>query len=414
MLASSAALVLQAHPSLSASRVARAPLRCADFLDTIGANLHLGYPNTGYDDVAAVIAAMKYCGIRFARDSAVYDRAPNAAHYRAVAASGVKFCMFWGPGRSMSDEMRQLDALEADHPGAVWAMEGPNEIKPSFSYAGLVATPAAEKFMSDMRAEASRYDRLRNKPIVRFTDDTHASCDCDFANLHIYPKGGQQPGALIRLVRDRWIAPGGFMSGKGMVFTEFGYHSLVGKPAPGAWQGVDEERQAILLLNGWFAAAAAGVTRTFAYELLDEHPGRPGARNMQDCFGLFRADGTPKLAAAALRRLSALLADRSARAREFQPAPVAVAVEGAETVASLRLRNAQGQAFLCLWNEAPVWDANSASPLPVTPTTAIVTLPARAPVKAWDPVADRPPMELGGSSRVAIELGAHPIVLQIA
>jgi hypothetical protein len=388
-------------------------MRCADFLDTIGVNLHLGYPATAYNDVARVISAMKYCGIRFARDAAVYDRAPNPTHYGALAASGVRFCMFWGPGRSMSDEMRQLDALEAEHPGAVWALEGPNEIKAAFSYAGLSGSPAALRFMADMRAQASRYDRLRNKPIVRFTDDTRAACDCDFANLHVYPKGGQQPGAVIRLVRDRWIAPGGFMPGRGMVFTEFGYHTLVGKPASGAWQGVDEETQAILLLNGFFAAAAAGVARTFAYELLDEYPARRGAEKMQNCFGLFRADGAPKRAATALRRLSQVLGGSSAHEDLPQSATVGAQVEAAKTVRSLRMRNSHGQDFLCLWNETSVWDANRAGASPAAPVRAAVTLSAPAHARAWTLVDDRPPTGFNGSSQFEVELRGGPIVIQM-
>jgi hypothetical protein len=416
LIAMGAAVIGQGFPSPVTARPIPAAMTCAAFLDTIGVNTHLEYANSQYNDVIAVGAALKYCGVRHARDGAVYDRAPNAAHYQTLAAAGVRFCMMWGPRRSLSDEMRQLDAFEAEHPGAVAALEGPNEIKPGFAYAGQTGTPAAQKFMSDMRTEAARYERLRRKPLVAFTGYSGYSCDCDFANVHPYPKGGQQPGAIIRRARDRWVGPDGFMGGKGMFFTEFGYHTLVGKPtAPGAWQGVDEERQAILLLNGWFDAAAMGVTRTYAYELLDEGPQRSAGAIMQNRFGLFHPDGAPKASATALKRLAGLLAGQGqGHGRRSQPAPAVSGFDSAETVSCLPLRHADGSTLLCVWNESPVWDPQTAAPSPATSTHAVVALSRPSAGTAWDPLSDRGPTELGRAARFDVSVGAHPLVLQFS
>src|SRR6516225_7200864 len=64
-------------------------LRCADFLDSLGVNTHLRYVATQYNDVSAVIAAMKYAGLRHARDTAPDAHKPNAPHYEACARAGL-------------------------------------------------------------------------------------------------------------------------------------------------------------------------------------------------------------------------------------------------------------------------------------------------------------------------------------
>jgi hypothetical protein len=407
-------LIGQALARRSAARASSAPMTTSGFLDTIGVNTHLEYPDSLYNDVSGVIAAMQYCGLRFARDGAVTDRLPNAAHYGRLAAAGVKFCMPWGPGRSMSDEMRQLDALEAEHPGAVDALEGPNEIKPGFSYAGMTGTPAAQRFMADMRKEAAGYERLRGKPLVAFTGYSGYDCDCDFANVHVYPRGGRQPGALVRQVHDRWVGPGGFMAGKGLFLTEFGYHTVVGKPTkPGAWQGVDEGRQAILLVNGLFDAASMGVARIYVYELLDERRGRPGYANPANRFGLFRADGAPKPAATALKRLHAVLSDAATRGPESAGAPTMTGLEASAAMNCLPLRGPGERMFLCLWREDQVWNSDAAAPLAVAPVEVAVSLSRPTPALRWDLLSSGPGAALGSAARFDFELGAEPAILQI-
>jgi hypothetical protein len=153
-----------------AARPLGRPGRCADFLDTIGVNTHLGYADSQYNDIAQVAAALRYIGINHVRDRAIDSRSPNSGHYRALAAGGVKFCMFWGVKRSMANAIDQIGALEASYPGAIQALEGPNEIKPAFAYSGLSGIPAARKFMTDMRHAAAANPVLRRKPLINCAD----------------------------------------------------------------------------------------------------------------------------------------------------------------------------------------------------------------------------------------------------
>ncbi|HEX4182664.1 MAG TPA: hypothetical protein VHY34_05355 [Caulobacteraceae bacterium] len=390
------------------------PLRCADFLATIGVNTHVSYHDSQYDDPTAVIAALKHVGLKYVRDVAINSRAPNAGHYGALAAAGVSFCMFWGVRRTMADAIEQIGALEAAYPGAVHALEGPNEIKPSFAYAGATGNDAARKFMADMRAAAGADARLRRKPLVSFTSYTPVATDCDFANDHPYPKAGRQPGEPLRATQQRYVGPGGVMPGKPMVFTEFGYHTLVGKPTrSGAWQGVDLERQAVLIINALFDCAAAGIARTYIYQLMDGYADAGRAPNQEAHFGLFRFDGSPKPAATALKTLFALLADDGPRARDFTPSRLAMRVTVQAPVSRLALRDSSGRNYLALWNESQIWNKDMIAPQEVAPVTASVTLERPAAMSLFDIIDSRRDQRLGTVASANVEVGAHPILLRI-
>jgi hypothetical protein len=388
-------------------------VRCADFLDSIGVNTHLRYVATQYDNVSAVIAAMKYAGFRYARDTAPEAGKPNAGHYEAFARAGLSFCLFWGVKRTMQNALGDVGALAARHPGAVHALEGPNEIQPRFDYGGLLGIAAAQKFMADMRAGAAAIPSLRRLPLVNFTSFTPAAGDCEYANQHPYPKAGAQPRERIRNAWEKYVGPQGVMPGKPIMFTEFGYHTLVGKPGrPGQWQGVDEERQAVMLVNAWCDAALIGVSRVYLYQLFDGQPERGGAPNQEGHFGLFRLDGSPKPAASAFKTLTALLADPAPEARSFTPAPqVKVALD--RPLSCLALQSAGGAEFLALWNESPIWDPQTAAPLTIGPAYARVTLPRARRVTAVDVIGAGGAEDLGTRSSVVIPVGAHPVVVRL-
>ena len=411
--------ILAAGPALLLSSGARAaspqtPMRCADFLDTIGVNTHVGYEQSQYGDLAAIRAALDYLGVRHVRDAAINRAMPNAGHYRALAAAGVRFCLYWGARRPMNEAIGEIAELEGAYPGAAAALEGPNEIKPDFAYAGALGNLAAQRFMADMRTAAAANPQLRRKPIVALTTYARVAVDCDYANAHPYPKGGAQAASLVRTILERQVGPGGAMPGKPMMFTEFGYHTLVGKPSrPNEWQGVDLERHAVLTLSALFGAAAAGIARTYVYQLLDGFPDGARGPNMENHFGLFALNGAPKPAAASIRRLFALLADAGPGARNFAPSPIGARIVAAGPVSSLALQNSAGRRFLALWNQSPVWNAEAAAPQAVDPIPATVTLAAPAPLKAYDLIDPDRTMDLGAGASARIPVGGRPMLLSV-
>jgi hypothetical protein len=390
------------------------PIRCADFLDTIGVNTHVGYADSQYGPARAILSAMTYIGVKYARDVAINPSQPSASHYRELARGGISFCMFWGVHRAMSEAIAQISDLERLWPGSVHALEGPNEIKPGFAWNGLAGNAAGQAFMRDLRRAALADPRLRHKPVVNYTSYAPVAAECDFANQHPYPKGGRQPAAIIRQARDEYVGPRGVMPGKPMMFTEFGYHTLVGKPPrQGRWQGVDEDTQAALTLNGLFVAVADGISRTYIYQLLDGYADGAALPDQERHFGLFRFDGAPKPAATALKRLFATLEDKAADARAFAPRPLAAEVSIQGPGKALFLRGALGQAFVALWNDSPVWDVESAARVPATPAVVTVTQASPAGLRATDLIDPALDVVYPPARATRIALGGHPTLLRL-
>ena len=388
-------------------------MRCADLRATVGVNTHLRYANSQYDNIEAVLSALAYCRLHHVRDTAISAQAPNASHYARLAAAGIRSCLFWGSGRPMADAIAQISALEAVHPGAVEFLEGPNEIQPRFAYAGLAGLAAGQRFMADMKAAAAADPHLRDKPLVSFTSFQPAGSVADFANHHPYPKAGSQPGDLIRARRNQWVGSGGAMPGKPMVLTEFGYHTLVGKPAiPGHWQGVDEDVQAILILNGIFDAATAGITRTYIYQLLDGAADMPGHVTQENHFGLFRPNGEPKPAATAIRNLMTLISDPVPGQHGFPMAPMTLPLATNRAVNALPLQDAAGRNGVVLWQEAPIWDTASTARIPVSDAMVQFELPPQTRILAVA-IADNRPVPASQAGRTAsVPLNAGPVLVR--
>ena len=93
----------------------------------------------------------------------------------------------------MDETIDQIAALETTYPGAVCGLEGPNEIKPAFTYEGLSGNDAAKAYMTELRHKAGLNNALRTLPLVSFTSYAPAPSACDFANAHPYPKMGSAP-----------------------------------------------------------------------------------------------------------------------------------------------------------------------------------------------------------------------------
>ena len=384
------------------------PMRCGDFLDTIGVNTHLRYAKSQYNDADAVVAALRYCGMRHVRDTAISSEAPNAGHYLKLANVGVGFCLFWGVGRTMMDAITQVDRLETAHPGAIDFLEGPNEVQAKFNYAGQMGLAAAQQFMVDVRADAQQRPALRKIPLVSFTSFKPVSSVSDYANHHPYPKNGVQPGALIKLRHDQWVGPEGAMPGKPMVLTEFGYHTLTSSDTrPGHWRGVDEESQATLLLNGWFDAARVGIARTYIYQLFDAAADLSDKPSQENHFGLFRLDGSPKPSATAFRSLSRLLADTSPTARSFPVSAVRERVVSDTAVNVLPLRHSTGRVFFVVWTEPSLQAGGE--------TAAInrVTVDGISHMEAYDAATLRRLTTEISRNGPTVQLGVRPVLLAL-
>lgn len=415
LIAAGATLVAAVSATASRASGGRAgSLSHRAFLDILGVNIHLNSGASPYADLARVTAAFDFLGVRSARAAAIGPQVANRDHYDALADRGIKFCMLFGGARPVEAAMDHVAAFETAHPGAVFALEGPNEIKAGFAHGGLLGTNAAQRFMSELRMAAAAHPQLRAKPLVAFTADTRVVSDCDAANVHFYPLHGAQPGPTFDQIMARWSGPAGMMPSKPVMVTEMGFQTLRDPSTrPGQWLGVDEEAQAILILNGWIAAAAAGITKLYLYELLDGAVDRSSAPNPENHFGLFRADGAPKTAAIAVGALNRLLTTPARLTSRAPGSPFVGRVDAGPSIRFLRIQGPERPTFLLFWNNSPIWDRELGAAATTRPVPVEVILDSPAPMTAWDIMTGRPSTDFNVSRAASLAVGARPVALQI-
>jgi hypothetical protein len=150
---------------------------------------------------------------------------------------------------------------------------------------------------------------------------------------------------------------------------------------------VDEATQAKNTLNLLADTFKAGVKQTFLYELM-EGVANPSTTDIENTFGLFRADGTPKPVATAIHNLTSILADPAGNALTFTNGTLDYSISNLPTTGhSLLLEKANGVFELLVWNEAPNWNSTTKSAIPAAPTNIEVNLGAiYRYIKAFDPL----------------------------
>lgn len=308
----------------------------SDFIDSIGVGLHIDYGDGGYRDVDRVLESLHYLGISNVRNDAPNPRRAKQSSFPRLAAEGIHFDMISPAFETLPD----LAAFQERFPGAVAAIEGVNEINNnrSMEYAGFTGTKAAQAFQAELfnRVKADRV--LAAVPVFNFTDYPDHPGIADYGNFHAYAKGGREPTEDLRNGRE-W--QGGVMPGKPLVCTEFGYFTA---PTGVGWGGVTEEQQARLLLFGLLENAAAGVKRTYIYQLLDAYPD-PAYKDQERHFGLFDIEFKPKIAATTLRNVLAILRDVAPSTSEVPLTPPMVTANAR----TLLLRSSATEWVLFVW-----------------------------------------------------------------
>jgi hypothetical protein len=340
-------------------------VRAADLAEGLGVNVHVEYTDGAYADAGRTLAALKFLRINLVRDGAPDPHSQGQASYGALARAGVRFDLVVNGG-DISTAVRGLTALQAQYPGAVHAIEGPNEINnhATFTFAGLTDKHrAATAYQAALYAAVRGSPRLKSIPVLAFTDYPDTPGPCDVANFHSYPDGRGAPGA--RLAEDAHEAIA-VSPDRPIVDTEFGYFT---QPIRGA---LSQRGQARLILTGLLDNAAQGVRETYIYQLLDAYPD-PGAEDSEKHYGLFDIQDRPKMSAEMLRRLMQLLQDDAPNAHTFPLRPPGVAIQGLPpTARTLVIEKASGETLIAVWNETPVWDATREVDLEGPTTEAVL------------------------------------------
>jgi hypothetical protein len=400
-----------------------ATLRAADFIAAIGVNTHLEYYDTAYalpngsaPDAQKIASELAYLGISRIRDG--FPTAQTLPAMQTLAADGIRFDMLVPSSSSPSQlggQIASLDPLGS----AVAAVEGPNEIniQSSFAWNGQTGDAAAIAYQQALASAVKSDAALAGAQLYNFTlassnaaDYTalgNLSADATYGNVHIYFANGAPPASTIRWVLGM-AAP--VTPAKPEVITETNYTSdpaIAGQP--------DATVQAKYDLDLLMDAARDGVAATYLYELLDEKPD-PSNGNIEDHFGLFNNDGTPKPAATALHNLTTILGDTGSTAHSFQTGTLNDAVSGLPASGdTLLLEKSNGAYDIVLWAEPALWNASTQSEIAAAAHQVQVTLPTAAAVQVFDPLAGTSAIaQYGATSSVSVSLTDHPIVIEVA
>jgi hypothetical protein len=388
------------------------------FIQTLAVITHVNYLDGAYANVDKVAENLTWLGIHHVRDYPP-GSAPPFSSYVFLAQRGVKFNFL--TGSNIDESIKRAAALNAAVPGSVAAIEGFNEIDNfPVSHNGLKGAAAGLALQREIYARVRDTPGLAGVPVYDLTGYDTKSVEtradsADYANQHVYPQNGEQPAYNAN--GDRWMGSAINSVKKfqlPIVITEFGYFSM---PQAGWYQiGVDEQTQAKGVLNGYMDAAAAGVKRTYVYELLDQKPD-PQNKSVQMHFGLFRNDYSPKPVAHAIHNLTSILntgtmrranaAARDTLAYTLSDMPV--------SANSLLLQKKDGRFVLALWNETLIWNRATGTPLTSPPARVELDFGAKASrVDLYDPLVSATPFATRRDVRqMSVDIPDHVILLEV-
>ncbi|MET0531612.1 MAG: hypothetical protein ABW003_25330 [Microvirga sp.] len=411
--------------ALPMDALAAAPMRSADFIDSIGVQTHLSFAGTTYTRLDKVLEAFKFLGILRARDRVPDPRGPSAFGARAtvlLGRAGIKFNLTIRAGHQPQAVIEILRAIEREAPGTVASLEGYNEINhQKVNFDGMSGIRGAAAGQAAFYQAIKSDPDFAKLPVFNLTGIDMVSDPnfpfgqtlegyADYANLHYYPQNGHQP--------DRWIrdnfAPGyklAFPFPK--VITEFGYFTI---PQSG-WNfiGVDEATQAKGIVNGIFDAARAGFARIYIYELLDQKKD-PANTERESHFGLFNADFAPKPSAQALANTISVLSDRSGNATSFETKPLGVQVGASATeLKTFLMQKSNGSYVLAAWREPPFWDRARGQPIVAPPQD--FRLKFEKPfgrLNVYDPIQSREPIaKRVDTDAIDVAVSDHVVLVEL-
>lgn len=392
-------------------------MRATEFLDTIGVNTHVG--SDPYNNPAGIASMLSYLGTSYIRQSSPTD-ATSLANMQALGQLGAKFDLIVNGGGPVN--LAGALATARQLAPYLTAIEGVNEAQIwPITYGGLGGVDAAVALQKDLYAAVKADPLLSKDSVYMFTlggVDPSAfpsigdlSAYTDYANVHSYPPHGLRPCFVIHAAIDGGITDA---PSKPVVVTETGYYTLQSNVG---WGGVPETVQANYLLGELLDEAAAGVSRTYLYDLIDDGAD-PAGTNQEDHFGLFHNDGTPKLAATAIHNLTTLLADPGANSGSFPLDNFSFTATGVPynyTGNTMLMQKSDGTHVIAVWNEEQTWNPDTQTTIPVQHFPTSVALDkSYGTVLVYDPTTGTAPVQtLHNVSSVSLDLTDHPFLIVV-
>ena len=454
-----AAVVLaavSANASSSAQTFTAQAVRTANFLDSVGVNIHLESEwNTAYSDqanggtarfgtdpalgavvvngrtytnVSKIISGLRYTGIAHARVLLPADYVADRLQAILQSVPTLKVDLLTSTFDTLLNQVVNRGGRFVNQ---VEAFEGLNEATYSASYNGLTGVAADCSFQSALWTTAQTYNNQHGThvPVLAPSgtgnpNDWTALSTCAWAasvaNGHLYTNA-YPPTARSALFTPsvRKDAP----AGSPLWASEAGMSTNPGTPS-----GMNEDVAAKATLSELLSYYKNNVARTYLYELVDENPQTPALgdnANPDEAemhFGLFHNDWTPKETAQMLGAQAALLADPGATAWTFVPQALSYTVSGAPPATySVLMQKSDGSFALAIWPEPSNWwvpATNASWGWQPAATATQVTVSFGQPfatVKVADPFA------AGGAqggpaaqaSSVSVTLTDHPVYLML-
>jgi hypothetical protein len=374
---------------------APAPRSAESFWDSMGVNTHMYYSDTPYADTAAVVSWLTRLDIRHVRDGLAPGREDEVAALRALGKAGIKSSLLVGaPG---SDPAQLLDVITTQLSGDVEAVEGPNEYwRTGSGWQGRLL-PFQRTLFSETRSQP-------DPPLVvgPSVGGLNLKQYLNRGNIHPYP-GGEPPEFNIA----GQVSGARQTSGSAPVWaTETGYHDAINMN-PGASQpAASDAAQAVYLPRVFASYFAAGVARTYLYELLDEFP-NPTRSQPEDHYGLLTNALQPKPQFWAVSRLAHAVADRPTSA--VKPLDYSIVDTGSE-LRQVLLSRSDGSWQILLWR--PSWVAPDGRPMqPASSLT--LKLPICAQVRVMTPSRSSSQRSLGHGSSFKLSVGGSLTILHV-
>jgi hypothetical protein len=387
-----------------------------DFVNSIGINLHLGYWDTpygaGYQSI--IKPRLLELGVRHARDvgTVVSDDSWMQSVYgrmQDLAASGIKFDLVMLPSQGVVNytELGQWSRLMGFVGNAVESFEGLNEHDLSGRPAWVSET---RTFQAALYAAVRHDTRTATLPVLGPSMGHSVngglvgtlSTAMDVGNLHPYPGGTLPLTNLASALRS--LAP--VDGNHAVIVTETGYHTAVASNTdhPAVSETAMARYVPRLLLDNF----AAGITRSYLYEMIDEGT---NLANREQNFGLLRHDGSPKPAYTALKNLIAVLSDPGGSGFH---GVVNVAMGGDTAhVSRLALLKRDGRQYIVLWQDVSSYNLASRTDIVVAPRTITFHFASSTQVRVFNPLTSASPVNSQRLTALTVPVADTPLVVEI-
>jgi hypothetical protein len=402
---------------LAAPLASAAQSRSADsFVESIGVDTHTSYDYTPYGAQPSVIRQrLIELGVHHIREDLTLDDPAQYQTLNELGAAGIHSTLILGDPTDGSSGLAEMIAtLEGQLGGSVEAVEGPNE----YDRRG-----GPEWMTQDASYQAQIYSAIKSDPSLAqlpvigpslgsWADRgalTNMSGSLDYGNIHSYPNADTPESNLPAQLQMEEAAAGK----KPVIATETGYQTSLASPSS-EQSPVSEAAQAVYMPRLFLDYYASGVSRTYAYELVDEFAD-PGKENAEAGFGLLRNDLTPKPAFESIRNLISILNDPGP---EFEPGELDYQLDG-DTGSDLHqvlLQKRDGTYYLALWRDTSVWNPSTRTPVesPSSPVQIEFDQPVRTAVE-YQPNASGSPLRTlpNGNRPISVSVGPRVVIVAV-